>query len=137
MLSQPRKRGSDSEYGLRSRRLLDDLGGMKGFKVSVFHVIREQEEADCILAEQNSLKCATLVTGGKGLSQKEEFLFGGISGKIVRTARNHDPGRGMNSCVYSKNPFTEYSLTYRLIVLQSILKLYTAPPCGYLIRGIL
>jgi nucleotide-binding universal stress UspA family protein len=117
------------------------LGGMKGFKATVLHVIREPEEdefpaqeekekwyqahrqhmdrmleeyrgmlidagfaagdvstrstlrycpsmADCILAEQNTLEYATLVVGRKGLSRKEEFLFGSISGKIVRTARN-------------------------------------------------
>jgi len=117
------------------------LEGMKGFKISVLHVIREPEEdefpvegekeiwvyahqqqvdrmleeyreillnsgfepgdvstrstfrdcpsmADCILAERDLLDCATLVVGRKGLSRKEEFLFGSISGKIVRTARN-------------------------------------------------
>ncbi len=117
------------------------LGGMKGFKATVLHVIREPEEdefpvegekekwypahrqhvdrmleeyrrmlidagfapedvstrstlrycpsmAECILAEQDLLKYATLVVGRKGLSHKEEFLFGSISGKIVRTARN-------------------------------------------------
>jgi nucleotide-binding universal stress UspA family protein len=117
------------------------LGGMKGFKITVLHVIREPEDdefpareekekwylehgkqvermlgeyrgmliaagfaaedvltrstlrycpsmAECILAEQDLLKYATLVVGRKGLSHKEEFLFGSISGKIVRTARN-------------------------------------------------
>jgi nucleotide-binding universal stress UspA family protein len=44
--------------------------------------------AECILAERDSLKYATLVVGRKGLSFKEEFIFGSISGKIVRTARN-------------------------------------------------
>jgi nucleotide-binding universal stress UspA family protein len=34
------------------------------------------------------MEYATLVVGRKGLSRKEEFLFGSISGKIVRTARN-------------------------------------------------
>ena len=117
------------------------LGGMKGFKVCVLHVIREPEEdefpgeaekekwydahrkhvdrmleeylgmlteagfapeevstrstlrycpsmAECILAERDLLKYATLVVGRKGISHKEEFLFGSISGKIVRVARN-------------------------------------------------
>ncbi len=117
------------------------LGGMKGFKAAVLHVIREPEEdefpaegekekwyqahrkhvermleeyrrmlmdagfaaenvstrstvrycpsmADCILAERDLLEYATLVVGRKGLSRKEEFLFGSISGKIVRIARN-------------------------------------------------
>lgn len=117
------------------------LGGMKGFKATVLHVIRVPEEdefpdegkkekwfhahtkhvermlaeyrkmlidagfaeedvstrstvrycpsmADCILAERDLLEYATLVVGRKGLSRKEEFLFGSISGKIVRIARN-------------------------------------------------
>jgi nucleotide-binding universal stress UspA family protein len=44
--------------------------------------------AECILAEMDSLEYATLVVGRRGLSLKEEFLFGSISGKIVRIARN-------------------------------------------------
>ncbi|MGB5157781.1 universal stress protein [Desulfobacterium sp. N47] len=117
------------------------LGGIKGFKVTVLHVIREPEEdyfpddaqkdkwyreykaktdkvlndysrmlieagfapedvstrstlrycpsmAECILLERDKLEYGTLVVGRKGLSRKEEFLFGSISGKIVRTARN-------------------------------------------------
>lgn len=117
------------------------LGGLKGFKVTVLHVIREPEEdyfpddaqkdkwyseykarmdkvleeysrmltdagfapedvsirstlrycpsmAECILSERDKLEYGTLVVGRKGLSRKEEFLFGSISGKIVRTARN-------------------------------------------------
>jgi len=44
--------------------------------------------AECIIAERDSLEYATLVVGRKGLSLKEEFLFGSISGKIVRIARD-------------------------------------------------
>jgi nucleotide-binding universal stress UspA family protein len=117
------------------------LGGIKGFKVTVLHVIRQPEEdyfqketdkeewynkyrkqvdqmlekyrsmltdagfnpedvstrstirycpsmAECILAERDHTEYSTLVVGRKGLTYKEEFLFGSISGKIVRTARN-------------------------------------------------
>lgn len=44
--------------------------------------------AECILAERDNTEYSTLVVGRKGLSHKEEFLFGSISGKIVRTAKN-------------------------------------------------
>jgi nucleotide-binding universal stress UspA family protein len=44
--------------------------------------------AECILEEWDQLEYKTLVVGRKGLSHKEEFLFGSISGKIVRIARN-------------------------------------------------
>lgn len=117
------------------------LGGIKGFKVTVLHVIREPEEdyflseadkdqwyndyrlrvdqmlekhrnilidagfnpedvsiratvrycpsmAECILAERDNAEYSTLVVGRKGLTHKEEFLFGSVSGKIVRTAKN-------------------------------------------------
>ncbi len=117
------------------------LGGIRGFKVTVLHVIPEPEEdyfpketdkdqwfkeycqrvdqmleeyrrilidtgfnpedvstrsttryfhsmAECILAEKDSTEYSTLVVGRKGLTHKEEFLFGSVSGKIVRTARN-------------------------------------------------
>jgi len=123
------------------RYVANVLGGVKGFKVTVLHVICEPEEdffpveaekekwyqdyrrkadmmleeyrrmlvdsgfgsedvstrktlrycpsmAECILAERDKLEYGTLVVGRKGLSRKEEFLFGSISGKIVRTARN-------------------------------------------------
>ncbi len=117
------------------------LGGIKGFRVTVLHVIREPEDdyfpeeadkdqwykeyrqqvdqmlekyrnmlidagfnpedvstrstvrycpsmAECILAERDNAEYSTLVVGKKGLTHKEEFLFGSISGKIVRTAKN-------------------------------------------------
>jgi nucleotide-binding universal stress UspA family protein len=44
--------------------------------------------AECILAERDSTEYSTLVVGRRGVSHKEEFLFGSISGKIVRTAKN-------------------------------------------------
>ena len=44
--------------------------------------------AECILAERDNTEYSTLVVGRKGLTHTEEFLFGSISGKIVRTAKN-------------------------------------------------
>lgn len=117
------------------------LGGIGGFKVTVFHVISNPEEdffedqshreqwlsayfkrveqmlkeysdilvdagfdgqdvsirstirycpsmAECILAEMDINSYSTIVVGRRGVNHKEEFLFGSISGKIVRTARN-------------------------------------------------
>ncbi len=117
------------------------LGGIKGFRVAVLHVISEPDEdyfqsesekdkwykeyrqrvdqmlekyriilidtgfdpgdvlvrstvrycpsmAECILAEVDQTEYSTLVVGRKGLTHKEEFLFGSVSGKIVRTAKN-------------------------------------------------
>jgi len=117
------------------------LGGIKGFRVAVLHVISEPDDdyfqsesekdkwyqeyrqrvdqmldkyrsflidsgfdpgdvlvrstvrycpsmAECILAEVDQTEYSTLVVGRKGLTHKEEFLFGSVSGKIVRTAKN-------------------------------------------------
>lgn len=117
------------------------LGGIRGFKVTILHVIREPEEdyfptesdrqtwydeyrltvgemlgrysnllidagfnpedistrstvrycpsmAECILTETDNREYSTLVVGRKGITHKEEFLFGSISGKIIRTAKN-------------------------------------------------
>jgi nucleotide-binding universal stress UspA family protein len=43
--------------------------------------------AECILAERDRRRYATIVVGRQGLSRKEEFLFGSISSKIVNHAR--------------------------------------------------
>jgi len=125
------------------------LGGLKGFKATVLHVIREPEEdefpvqgekekwyqehrkqvdrmleeyrrmligagfatedistqstlrycpsmAECILAEHDLLKYATLVVGRKGISHKEEFLFGShIRQNRPNRPQLHGVGRGM------------------------------------------
>ena len=44
--------------------------------------------ADCILEEQANLKCCTVVIGRRGISRKEEFIFGSTSNKILHQARN-------------------------------------------------
>ena len=44
--------------------------------------------SECILAERNSTRSSTIVVGRQGLTHQEEFLFGSVSGKIVRTAKN-------------------------------------------------
>ncbi|KPJ98980.1 MAG: hypothetical protein AMK71_10485 [Nitrospira bacterium SG8_35_4] len=44
--------------------------------------------ADCILDEQKALDCCTVVVGRRGISKKEEFIFGSTSSKIVHTGKN-------------------------------------------------
>jgi nucleotide-binding universal stress UspA family protein len=44
--------------------------------------------AECILAERDEGKYATIVVGRKGISRKERFLFGSVSSKIVNHASN-------------------------------------------------
>lgn len=132
----------DSPDALRAVSYVGQLlGGIKGFNITILHVISEPDEdyfpkqsdkdiwlndyiqhvdrmlekyrnilidtgfdpqdvltrstvkfchsmAECILAERDDTEYSTLVIGRKGLSPKEEFLFGSISGKIVRIAKN-------------------------------------------------
>jgi nucleotide-binding universal stress UspA family protein len=45
--------------------------------------------AECIITEWDKTAYDTLVVGRKGLSRKEEFLFGSVSSKVVNLARNY------------------------------------------------
>jgi nucleotide-binding universal stress UspA family protein len=44
--------------------------------------------AECILEEQGKLSCGTVVIGRRGISRKEEFMFGSTSNKILHTAKD-------------------------------------------------
>jgi nucleotide-binding universal stress UspA family protein len=44
--------------------------------------------ADCILNEQKALKSDTLVLGRRGISKKEEFMFGSTSNKLLHSAKD-------------------------------------------------
>lgn len=44
--------------------------------------------ADRILEEQKKLRCCTVVMGRRGISKKEEFIFGSTSNKILHSAKN-------------------------------------------------
>ena len=43
---------------------------------------------ECILHEQQRLDCATVVIGRRGISKKEEFIFGSTSNKILHAAKD-------------------------------------------------
>ena len=44
--------------------------------------------AECILNEKENLACGTVVIGRRGISKKEEFIFGSTSSKILHTAKD-------------------------------------------------
>lgn len=44
--------------------------------------------AECILDEQEKLESCTVVVGRRGISKKEEFIFGSTSNKILHMAKN-------------------------------------------------
>ena len=83
------------EYRRRADRMLEDYrnilidAGFDPENVSTRSTVRYcPSMAECILAETDNTEYSTLVVGRTGLSHKEEFLFGSVSGKIVRTAKN-------------------------------------------------
>lgn len=43
--------------------------------------------ADCIMKEQETLKCHIVVIGRRGISKKEEFIFGSTSNRIIHEAK--------------------------------------------------
>ena len=44
--------------------------------------------ASCIIRELEELKCCTVVIGRRGISKKEEFIFGSTSSRILHDAKN-------------------------------------------------
>lgn len=44
--------------------------------------------ADSIIEIQKRLNCCTIVVGRRGISKKEEFIFGSTSNKILHTLKN-------------------------------------------------
>jgi nucleotide-binding universal stress UspA family protein len=52
-------------------------------------VVRQCESiADAILEEQYKLKSCIIVVGRRGISHKEEFIFGSTSNKILHHAQH-------------------------------------------------
>lgn len=44
--------------------------------------------ADCILNDQRELGCCTVVLGRRGISKKEEFLYGSTSSRVLHCGKN-------------------------------------------------
>ena len=58
------------------RHILVDAGFQED-KVNVrINTMRATSVADCIIKEQEEMKCCTIVIGRRGISKKEEFIFG-------------------------------------------------------------
>lgn len=57
-------------------------------KVNVrIEMMRAPSVADCIIKEQEEMKCCTIVIGRRGISKKEEFIFGSTSNRIIHEAK--------------------------------------------------
>jgi nucleotide-binding universal stress UspA family protein len=63
--------------------------GFADDKVSVrVDIMQASSVADCILKAQEELKCSVIVIGRRGISKKEEFIFGSTSNRIIHEAQN-------------------------------------------------
>lgn len=78
-----------TEKMLENYRQILIQSGFSEDKTSVKLIIKDcPSVAECILDELNKLKACTAVVGRRGISKKEEFLFGSTSSKIIHEAKN-------------------------------------------------
>ncbi len=58
-------------------------------KVDIFLEVGQfPSVADRIMEIQQGLECCTIVIGRRGISKKEEFIFGSTSSRIIRSGKN-------------------------------------------------
>lgn len=70
------------------RRILIQSGFSENKVALIVEVRYCPSVADCILEEQKKLGCCTVIIGRRGISRKEEFIFGSTSNKILHSAKN-------------------------------------------------
>ena len=69
------------------KNILTDAGFTEN-KINVrIDSMRAPSVADCIIKEQEEMKCCTIVIGRRGISKKEEFIFGSTSNRVIHEAR--------------------------------------------------
>lgn len=78
----------------QSRQVMEEYkhilvdAGFQEDKVNIrIDTMRAPSVADCIIKEQEEMKCCTIVIGRRGISKKEEFIFGSTSNKIIHEAK--------------------------------------------------
>ncbi len=72
----------------RFRQILIQSGFVKDKVKTILDIRHCPSVADSILEIQQRLECCTIVIGRRGISKKEEFLFGSTSSKVMRLGRN-------------------------------------------------
>ncbi len=83
-----RKRSGATELLGVYRRVLLQSGFQENKVETVIDIRSCPSIADCIVEVQQRLGCCTIVIGRRGISHKEEFLFGSTSSKIMRSGKN-------------------------------------------------
>ena len=83
------KQRADAEKMLKKYRKLLIEAGFNKDKVEIKAEIRHCPSiAECIIEEQKRLGCCTIILGRRGISKKEEFIFGSTSSKILHSQKN-------------------------------------------------
>lgn len=77
-----------SEMLDRYRQILIQSGFAEDKVATVVDIRYCPSVADCILQMQQRLECCTVVMGRRGISKKEEFLFGSTSSKVMHSGKN-------------------------------------------------
>ncbi len=72
----------------RFRLILVQSGFGKDKVETLLDMARCPSVADRIMEIQQRLQCCTIVVGRRGISKKEEFLFGSTSTRIIRSGKN-------------------------------------------------
>jgi nucleotide-binding universal stress UspA family protein len=70
------------------RQVLIQSGFLQDKVATVVDVRHCPSVADCIIDMQQRLECCTVIVGRRGISKKEEFLFGSTSSKVVHSGKN-------------------------------------------------
>jgi len=70
-------------------RLILIQSGFSKDKVGVVVDVKKcPSVAECILDQQRKLGCCTVVVGRRGISKKEEFIFGSTSSRLLHSGKN-------------------------------------------------
>ena len=48
----------------------------------------DRSVGECILEAQKRLDCCTVIVGRRGISKKEEFIYGSTSSRVLRSGKN-------------------------------------------------
>jgi nucleotide-binding universal stress UspA family protein len=85
----------EEEQGIKAEKMVAEYRGIlirSGFSEDAINAVAALQDrpsvAECILNHLQELKCSTVVLGRRGITRKEEFLFGSTSSKILREAKN-------------------------------------------------
>jgi nucleotide-binding universal stress UspA family protein len=85
----------EEEQGAKAEKMIAEYRGIliqSGFAEDSINAVAALQDlpsvAECILSHLQELKSSTVVVGRRGITRKEEFLFGSTSSKILREAKD-------------------------------------------------